>query len=382
MVLGNTLTALAVVRDAHNQGLDPILVDKAWGIACHTRTARWELLNDANTEASQVDSLCELGANRENYLIATGDSWLRFIVRNRSALDAAFKHVLHARNEILEICLNKIRFAQWCREHDVPAPRAWFPLSEARPRALGLPLFLRPADTLHDRPLAGIPKALQVTTERELQRWLSHYRDANIEPLVTESLLGQPLIQYSVAAARTGDQMISFVAQKVRPSADACSVGTYVRLASEPTIEASVRGALEKLDYFGIAEVEVLFAPRSGRHVLIEINARPWLQYALAPASGHDFLGLLLKRTSNKKARRANMAWLNWHDDLYACWSRSVGLVRKGDVAVLEYIRSILTATTYPVFSIKDPEPALARFWPFGGRGRKRAYLAKGSQNY
>jgi len=357
IVLGNALTALAVVRDASRRGMAPILADKAWGIACHTRRARLEMLDPDEGEARHLARLVELGSSGTNYLIATGDAWVRFIVRHRAALDGAYARVLHADNAVLETCLNKTAFARWCREHDVPAPLAWFPGEEQRPVQLRLPLFLRPAVTLHDRPATGIPKAAQVHSEAELEAWLKRYAEAGVEPLVTESLLGQPLIQYSVAVSRTAAQTISFVAEKVRPGPEACSIGTYVRLSPAPVIERSVLSAMEKLDYFGIAEVEVLFAPESGRHVLIEINARPWLQYALAPASGHDLLGVLIGQETHERARKSGLAWLNFHDDLYACWSRSVGMLRYGQLSMIDYLRSVASATVHPVFSAADPRP-------------------------
>lgn len=383
VVLGNTLTALAVVRDARNRGLNPILVDKSWGIACHTRRAHLYMLDPSHTEQEQLAHVLELGANKQNYLIATGDSWLRFIVRHRTALDGAFARVLHADNEALEICLNKTRFAQWCHDNDVPAPAAWFPGKEARPAELKLPLFLRPADTLHDRPVPGIPKAVQVTSEADLAAWLRRYAEASVEPLVTESLLGQPLVQYSIAVARHGDRRLSFVAEKVRPAPEACSVGTYVRITEAPAIEASVLDTLNKLDYFGIAEAEVLYAPRTRRHVLIEINARPWLQYALAPAIGLDFLNVLAGSEPPGSRRQHRAAWLNWRDDLYVCWSRSTGAVRKRQISLLTYLRSLLSANVFPIYSSADPAPTFAR-WSrrlgYGSRNRTSPGLVKSRQ--
>lgn len=376
IVLGNTLTALSVVRDASRRGLAPVLVDKAWGIACHTRRARLEMLDADAGEARHLARLVELGRAGSNLLIATGDSWLRFIVRNRAALDGAYARVLHADNAVLETCLNKTRFARWCREHDVPAPLAWFPGQEERPAQLRLPLFLRPADTLHDRPVKGIPKAAQAHSEAELEAWLKRYAEARVEPLVTESLLGQPLIQYSVAVARAGTRTMSFVAEKVRPGPEACSVGTYVRLSPAPAIEASVLTSMEKLRYFGIAEVEVLYAPETRRHVLIEINARPWLQYALAPASGHDFLGVLIGLQGHERQCKSGLAWLNFHDDLFACWSRSIGMVRHGHVSLMRYLASVTSSSVHPIFSADDLMPYVhsLRWLPLPNKRRRSRY--------
>jgi len=63
-----------------------------------------------------------------------------------------------------------------------------------------------------------------------------------------------------------------------------------------PHIEPLAVRALEALDYLGVAEVEILFEPISARANLVEINARPWLQFALPHACGYDLLGHALGR--------------------------------------------------------------------------------------
>ncbi|MCC7547512.1 MAG: hypothetical protein IT532_07085 [Burkholderiales bacterium] len=367
VVLGNTLTALAVCRDAHKRGFDAVLVDRSWGIAFNTRSAALVLLDAACPDGIACERICQLAQPGPAYLIATGDAWVRFVMAHRQRLDASFTRVLHAGNEALSICLNKSRFARWCRDNEVPAPRAWFPNDEPRPAELDLPLFLRPADTMHDRPRGGIPKAAEVSSEDALAQLLSRYAEADIEPLVTESLLGQHVVQYSVAVARNGQDSLSFVAIKARPAAEACSVGTYVELSPNAEIEASAVAALTKLDYFGIAEVEVLYSPRTGRHALIEINARPWLQYALAAASGHDFLAVLTGEARHEVPRKTRVAWLNWQDDLYVTWSRSVGMVRHRELGLRAYLASLLRARVYAVFDWRDLQPWWRRLLRLSG---------------
>ena len=88
VILGNTLTALAVCRDARRRGLEPILVDRAWGIAFHTRSASPVLLAPAASDEEACERICRLAECGQAYLIATGDGWVRFIVANRARLDA------------------------------------------------------------------------------------------------------------------------------------------------------------------------------------------------------------------------------------------------------------------------------------------------------
>ena len=154
--------------------------------------------------------------------------------------------------------------------------------------------------------------------------------------------------------------MISFVAIKRRPLPQHCAVGTYVELAPQPEVDALGRAVLEALDYQGIAEVEILRDEDSGRLYLIEINARPWVQYALGSASGHDLLGFQLhpERFDAGRAVQRGRRWLNFTGDLYYCFSRSAGVVRKGRMTWVPYLRSVLRANTFAYFAWTDPMPA------------------------
>ena len=93
VILGSTVTALAVVRDAHAHGLRPIVVDTGDGIAFRSRYAIACRPADASDEA--VLAALRAHAGPGSALVATGDPWVRFVIRQRPALDGMFGAVLH-----------------------------------------------------------------------------------------------------------------------------------------------------------------------------------------------------------------------------------------------------------------------------------------------
>lgn len=95
-----------------------------------------------------------------------------------------------------------------------------------------------------------------------------------------------------MGVARRNGRTVFFVAEKVRPLPETCGIGTYVALHTDAAAESLTRHTVETPDYYGIAEVEVLRS--RARDYRLEINARPWRQYAFAPESGQDFLRFLL----------------------------------------------------------------------------------------
>jgi predicted ATP-grasp superfamily ATP-dependent carboligase len=262
---------------------------------------------------------------------------------------------------MLDVCLNKLAFADWCLAHHLRTPKHCHGNDAACLQRIRYPVMVRPAETLHHRPHADIPKAAEVGSAETLAALIGRYRAAGVAPLIAESLLGRRLIQYSIPFARRGSEISSFVARKVRPPANWCATGTCVELSPNAEVEALAHRAIEALDYFGIGEVEILHSPDDGCSYLVEINARPWLQYALATASGHNFLGFLLKpkRAGTSPALKEGLTWLNFSGDFYVCFSRSQGIVRRGSLGVLDYLKSVFRANVYARFCWRDPKPWL-----------------------
>ena len=206
-----------------------------------------------------------------------------------------------------------------------------------------------------------MPKAVDVLSEADLEMWLSKFAERQCAAVVSESLLHTSLTQFSVPFVRTGDHLEAFVARKVRPAPKHCSVGSYVELAPQPEVENLTRRAEIGLDYFGVGEAEILRDDATGRLFLIEINARPWLQYALAPASGHDFLGALLGRPRAMRRVTNGRRWIDFDSDVFGAFSSSVGAVRLGELGLGSYLLSLLRANVYARFDLRDPMPALRR---------------------
>ena len=122
IILGSSETALGVVWNAYNNNLKPVVFDSSSGIATKSAKAR-VVLQEGRTWHEVLNVLVELGQGGSNYLIATSDDWLRFIVQHRTMLDRAYKFVFHPNNDVLTTCLQKQRFSMWCREHRLSIPK-------------------------------------------------------------------------------------------------------------------------------------------------------------------------------------------------------------------------------------------------------------------
>jgi predicted ATP-grasp superfamily ATP-dependent carboligase len=360
LVLGSSLTALAVARAAYQKRLRCVLLDNVAGPAVATRMASFRRL-----EADDMASLCRVTADfahgNDVAVIADSDRWLRFVRKHRDSLSGQGWRVLHPNTAAIDVCLDKSAFLRWCSAHGLPAPR-WYDASNIEAVDDGAyPLILRPEWTQHSSG-GRLPKAIEIGERKAMRLWLERFAAAGVEPSICESLLRPGLRQFSVGAARdAAGRVRTFLAEKVRPHAEQCAGGTFVRPATLAAVEELAATALHTLDFFGVAEVEVLFDPTQRRAYLVEINARPWLQYGLPFKCGCDLLGQVLEdRTDRVDTSNRSHAWLYFSPDLYACFSRSSGLVSTGKLSLAGYVRSLACADVHATWDWRDPAPFIA----------------------
>lgn len=361
IILDSSGTALAVARCARRLGLEPLTFDTVGGIASASRLLRTEIHAGARPERL-LARLKLLAQERPSLLIATSDAWLRFLMQHRAELERSFDRILHPGNRVLEICLDKGRFATWCQEHALPAPRHYVAQQPADPHTtLPFPLLVRPDVTFHAAATAQL-KAVEVHSIAQLNQAITGLARAQRGAVVCESLLGRPLRQFSVGLARHGQQLLTVVARKLRPGPAACATGTLVETQEDAGVEALAQRVAVLLDYQGIAEVEILQDAATGENFLIEVNPRPWLQFPLGAATGRDLLGLAAlgqPRCVPGLARGRRARWLDFRGDLRA-WSRSRRSSPSTDsVALWEMLRSIFAANVYARWSWDDQGP----FW-------------------
>ncbi len=362
VVLGSVVTALAVVRAARRLGLQVVLIDSQRGPAVHTRLARVRVVSRSNSQAI-TDLLLSEAESRPSYLIAATDQWLRVIAKQRGALDSAFTRVLHPANDILTLCLSKLQFARWCCEQGLPSPRTYEGDGDNNFQGAPVifPVFVRPDETLHSNALPGVPKAVEMASPGELQELLARFRRLGVTPVVSQSLLVKRLMQYSVGVARSAGHAVALTARKVRPPADFSSVGTLVEVVDQPQVESLARRALDLMGYEGLAEVEVLADEDTGEMYLIEVNARPWLQFSLAARAGLDMLRYTIapETAPTGVSAKLGLRWVDFDSDLYLCFNRATGLVRSGRISWGEYLKSFSGVRSFARWSLLDPAPFL-----------------------
>ena len=133
----------------------------------------------------------------------------------------------------------------------------------------------------------------------------------------------------------------------------------------------SILRLLSAIGFHGLFDAEFKRDQRSGRHKLIEVNARPWWQIELARAAGVDVVDMAYREALGmdvEPARRYRIGrrWIHTFPDLRA--RLTTGWNDHG-VSVME---SWLSAR-HAVLDASDPRPGLAEMARVSRRVRRIA---------
>ncbi|EIM63581.1 hypothetical protein [Desulfobacter postgatei] len=361
VVLGNTLSALALTRVAARAGWRVILASDTEGIAGKSRLAEKLIFQKSDPEYILAKLERTVGKSTA-FCIADSDRWLRFIAAHRNRLETIFSDLLHPDQKVLNICLDKNRFLAWCRQNSITAPVDYTVDASGKitPDPI-FPLLLRPELTQHETS-KGLPKAVEIRDMADLQAWLKKFKALDVTPALSQSLLFPDVKQYAAGFVRRKDgQTLITVAEKLRSFPEQCAGGTYMVARPDAGVENFTRRILDSLDFYGMGEAEIMFDIHTRTPYIIEINARPWVQYSLAEKMRPGMFDFLTDNvppsTNMDKKVNETVRWLHFNADLFVCFSRSTGAVRNGRCSLMSYIGSVARANTFALFDFKDPGP-------------------------
>lgn len=356
VVLGGTVTGLAVVRDAHRLGIETILICGSHQPAFESCLATASPVDETD-DVSILAALEAVGRPHKGALICDSDRMLRFLRRHLAWIGERFGRVLHPGEDALAVCLDKAACGVWCRAQGLPTPATYAldPGVVDVSTGVQFPVLVRPEETQHGMG-RDLPKAVEIHDAESLRKLLVRFRDANVRPVINASVLRDGLRQYSIGAARRADgESRAVVAEKRRPTPRRCAAGSYVEVVDAPQMRAIAVRALDALDYIGIAEVEILHDPSTDEAFLIEINARPWAQYPLAARAGVDLLAFVLGREETARPVQRPV-WIDFSSDLYHALA-SDGMVRGGEMTLWAWLGSLMRANCFAYWHPRDRRP-------------------------
>jgi predicted ATP-grasp superfamily ATP-dependent carboligase len=334
-----------------------------------------EVCPDPSTsERALVDFLLGLhGYDAPRVLFPASDDCAEFVARHQDALRAVYELPVAPR-EVVEGIIDKRRQYATAERLGLPIPQTSFadPGDDGRrlaERVHHYPCIMKPVVAHRWRrreahAATGGRKAIFVGSREELITGYDRIRRFDPLVMVQEVIPGGDerlvtFLSYFDAVARPVGYCIRKKIRQYPVDFGHCMITESC--FDEVVREQSIR-LLSGLGYHGLSGVEWKLDPRTGRYLLIEINARAVQTIGLAAACGVDlpwvaFLDKLGQRVDLPQDFEEGVKWLWLTGDLRALRD----LRRMGALTLRDWLRSLRGKKVHAVWAVDDPRP-LASF--------------------
>jgi D-aspartate ligase len=367
VILGGAHGTLALARRLRARNVRVIYVTDdmltpSWSRFVH-ETVRWPGPHDDQALAFLLDA----ARNRrwEGYLLVAGaDPEVQLVSSNLAELSPAYKIVLPGWDSLRWLCEKPLLYRR-AAELGVRVPLTYQLTSTEQVAALEItfPVVLKPNMGGGNNQFSKA-KVVRADNHTALQ---VAYRDA-AEQIGVENVVIQELIpgggesQFSYAALwNKGEPLAEFTARRTRQyPVDFGYTSTCVEVVDEPQAIEAARTLLKSIGHSGLVEVEFKRDRRDNSLKLLDVNPRPWSWFGLCSAAGVD-LGAMLWHVANDRPTyeaanpRQGTVWMYLVRDAVG----GIKLMMRGDISIVEYLRSLRKVRCWATFAFDDPLPGL-----------------------
>jgi D-aspartate ligase len=375
----DSITGLQTARILARRGVPVVGVADDRRHACaRTRVVEGVVEADTTT-ADLIAALIELGPRLEQraVLVPCRDASVLVLARHRERLEAWY-HLPLPPAPVVELLMDKLRFAGFAEQHGLPLPATRVldsrAAAERAAAELPFPCIVKPAlhSSVWDRQSPA--KVHRVAAAHELLAVYDRYAALADGRLIAQQWIEGPdseLYSCNCYFDGNGEPLVTFVARKLRqwpPHSGTSCLGEECR--NDVVLEMTLR-LFGAAGYHGLGYVEAKRDMRTGRHYLIEPNiGRPTGRSAIAEAGGVellftmycDVLGLPLPAARTQHYGSAK--WIYWRNDIRSVFHSW----RRGELTVRQWISSLRGRKTAAVLSWSDPVPFFADLLRIGSR--------------
>jgi predicted ATP-grasp superfamily ATP-dependent carboligase len=371
IVLGGSTNAVSVARSLHAAGVE------VWALGRRDSPVRYSRCRTGFVEFAGGDELQErwlewleqgpAGA----VLLPCDDDGLELLARNRAALVSRGYLPFEANDEVLLQMLDKQTAYRLAREAGVDTPRTFEPenddaVAEMLPQ-LRFPCAVKPIHShLFQRRAKKPVKALVVDDADQLYEALAYMKSLDVPVLVTEIIPGgdDQLCSYYSYLDEQGEPLLHLTKRKLRQYPPGFGLGCYHITDWNPEVAELGLRFFQGVGIRGLANVEFKRDARDGRLKLIECNHRFTAANGQLRAAGMDLALYAYCRLAGRPTprvdsyRRGVRLWYPLDDTRAFLLHR-----RAGALTLTRWLRSLLHAQQFPLFSWSDPKPTVMAHW-------------------
>lgn len=335
---------------------------------CRTRVCREIVIADT-AGAGLIGALLEIGASlpERAVLFPCTDLSVLTISRQREELLPWF-HTVLPDPDVIEMLVDKGRFAAWAEKEGLPVPRTRLLRTaadvQAATEALRFPCILKPAVRTAEWKRHTREKGFRVASAEAL-RTLFERCSAWADALVIQEFVeGDDThhVTCNCYVTKSGEPAVTFTSRKLRQWPLTAGEGCLSEeVRNDPVRDGTLR-LFRAAGHRGLGYVEFKQDAGTGEYLILEPNVgRPTGRSAQAEAAGvellysqyRDAVGLPLPEA--REQRYTGVKWTYFRRDLQSSFHHW----RRGELTPREWLRSLRGPTADALFSWSDPIP----FW-------------------
>ncbi|MER9801128.1 hypothetical protein NKJ36_29170 [Mesorhizobium sp. M0142] len=321
-----------------------------------------------------VDALVDVGnllcksVGRRVPLMYGEDYFLELVYAHRERLTKTFLLLL-SEPEVGLGLLTKDRFSALARDRGLPVPRSipWEELPETDGPVLAKPRSksVWQHSPIQDELFGDGSKARVFENGREAasQPRIARFRDQ----LTFQNYVGgddRQLWSFHGVSDEHGTVLASFVGRKLRTSPPFTGESSFIEMIQDDELATFGKRMAEQVPLKGAFKMDFKTDAKSGKHFLLEVNARFSLWNCLGAENGVNLLAvaydyMVAGKRPPPLSYRTDTRWLCLPLD-YRAYRQ---LAARRELSLVDWITSILsTRTVYNVFAWRDPAPLVMTF--------------------
>lgn len=307
----------------------------------------------SNTEWLEV-IIHEISANNVDIIIPIAEQELLFFIENRSAIVTHTKLIPIVDFQTFQTASHKDLLSDFCRSHELPHPNSL--LSEFNHKStilnsgLNYPLLIKPLDQ------KGGDGILKINDEEEL---VLNLRNHSGSIFIQEYINGYD-IDCSVLCLNGKILCHTIQRGNLKGHNDFAPQLGFELFENKELLEV-VADTMYKLNWSGIAHIDLRFDEKLNRYCIIEINPRFWGSIGASLKAGVNFPHLCIQLALNDRIEETT-----FHAEEYMRLKGVIKTLKRRPAFIFN--RNYLLKNTEVKDFIKDPLPTMFRFVEWIGR--------------
>lgn len=371
VLLGGSYNALSAARSLGRRGIAVHALGDGLGNGLVERSRHTTTWFDphpgTDVQRAWLDWLATRGPHA-GVVLACGDDGLELLANRRTDVEALGYLVPPAADGLVLDLLDKARTYELAAAAGVPVPTTVFVRSVAdlhdAGSCIGFPCALKPVHSHRWARQGRRGKAVVVRDAPSLERLGQELLDAGLAMLVTEIVPGDDsrFTSYYTWIDDDGTPAFHFTKHKLRQYPIGFGTGTFHVVTRDPAVAEIGLELFRRIGLRGLGNVEFKRDARDGTLRLIECNLRITAANELLLRAGLDLAWFVWCRTTGRDVELPP----EFREGQTMCVpSRDVRALRDyrraGQLSVPRWVASVTRRVpTLPVFSWRDPAPALA----------------------